>query len=565
MAPEDAVTGDLSRALTKLREALARLPLALPLPSRDAALVERRDVVRQVDDYLLPRLARIDAPMLAVLGGSTGSGKSAIVNSLVGREVSAAGVRRPTTSAPVLVCNPRDETAFDGAGVLPDLPRVTGDGGTTGLRVVADDEVRPGLALLDSPDIDSVAVAHHDLAAQLLGAADLWLFVTTAARYADAVPWAHLEQARERGVALAVVVNRIPAGATATVLDHLREMLADHGLGDTRLFGVEEGDLQEGRITEGLDDLRGWVTSLADDDAARREVVRQSLTGAVASIPDRVERVRTADQEQRAAVAALVGAADQRFDQALGDVERQVGTGTVLRDEVLERFREAVPTAGWMDDLQRVVGRLRDRARALVTGSEVPVEEARGALEHNLAAIVRRHVDEAALDTTESWRSLPGGIDALAAADGDDLDRASASFDERVAAEIERWQDGVVQLVRDEAGGKVSLARGLSIGVNTIGVALMIVVFASTGGVTGGEAAVAGGTAAVSQALLSAVFGEQAVRDLARRAREDLLARLEGTLAVERERFDDAVLPLVDDEAAAQLTDALADLREARR
>ena len=122
-----------------------------------------------------------------------------------------------------------------------------------------------------------------------------------------------------------------------------------------------------------------------------------------------------------------------------------------------------------------------------------------------------------------------------------------------------------MQLVRDEAGGKVSLARGLSIGVNTIGVALMIVVFASTGGVTGGEAAVAGGTAAVSQALLSAVFGEQAVRDLARRAREDLLARLEGTLAVERERFDDAVLPLVDDEAAAQLTDALADLREARR
>jgi hypothetical protein len=32
-------------------------------------------------------------------------------------------------------------------------------------------------------------VANHDLAALLLGAADLWLFVTTAVRYADAVPW----------------------------------------------------------------------------------------------------------------------------------------------------------------------------------------------------------------------------------------------------------------------------------------------------------------------------------------------------------------------------------------
>lgn len=555
--------GDLRTALVALRDALSRLPLALSLPARDRAVAERRDVVRQVDDYLLPRLARIDAPLLAVLGGSTGSGKSTIVNSLVGREVSAASVRRPTTNAPVLVCHPSDRAAFDGDGVLPDMPRTSG-GDAGGLRVVVDEGVRPGLALLDSPDIDSVAVAHHDLAAQLLGAADLWLFVTTAARYADAVPWAHLEHARERGVALAIIVNRVPPGATDTVLEHLRTMLEDHGLGDTRLFGVEEGPLDDGRITQGLDEVRAWVASLAEDDAARRAVVRQSLAGAVASIPDRVARVRAAGDEQRAAVAALAAVVERRFDAALEDIEQQVGTGTVLRDEVLERFREAVPTAGWMDDLQRVVGRLRDRARALVTGTEVPVAEVRGALEHSLAAVVRRHVDEAALDVTESWRSLPGGDDVLGVAGDQRLDRSSTPFDERVASEISRWQDRVVQLVRDEAGGKMTLARGLSVGVNTIGVALMIVVFASTGGVTGGEAAVAGGTAAVSQALLSAVFGEQAVRDLARRARTDLLDRLEDVVDVEKARFEALLAPLVDDAAVAELQDALADLQRAQ-
>lgn len=559
----DGAGSDLRASLVALRDALSRLPLALDLPTRDRAREERRDVVRQVDDYLLPRLARIDAPLLAVLGGSTGSGKSTIVNSLVGREVSAAGVRRPTTNAPVLVCHPGDRAAFDGDGVLPDLPRVSG-GDADGLRVVADEAVRPGLALLDSPDIDSVAVAHHDLAAQLLGAADLWLFVTTAARYADAVPWAHLGHARERGVALAIIVNRIPRGATDTVVDHLGTMLDDHGLGDTRLFGVEEGPLDDGRITHGLDELRGWIASLAEDDAARRAVVRQSLAGAVASLPDRVQRVRAGDDDQRAAVAALAAVVQRRFDAALQDIEDQVGGGTVLRDEVLERFREAVPTAGWMDDLQRAVGRLRDRARALVTGSEVPVNEARGALEHNLAAVVRRHVDEAALDVTESWRALPGGTDVLAAAGQQSLDRAAAPFDERVADEISRWQDHVVQLVRAEAAGKMSLARGLSVGVNTIGVALMIVVFASTGGVTGGEAAVAGGTAAVSQALLSAVFGEQAVRDLARRARTDLLDRLEDVVDAERARFEALLEPLVDDAAVAELQDALVGLRRAR-
>ena len=49
--------------------------------------------------------------------------------------------------------------------------------------------------LLDSPDIDSVLAENRALANQLLAAADAWLFVTTAARYADAVPWEFLHGA----------------------------------------------------------------------------------------------------------------------------------------------------------------------------------------------------------------------------------------------------------------------------------------------------------------------------------------------------------------------------------
>ena len=48
------------------------------------------------------------------------------------------------------------------------------------------------------------------LAAQLLAAADLWLFVTTANRYADAVPWALLDGAAARDITVAVVLNRVP-------------------------------------------------------------------------------------------------------------------------------------------------------------------------------------------------------------------------------------------------------------------------------------------------------------------------------------------------------------------
>ena len=78
--------------------------------------------------------------------------------------------------------------------------------------------IQPGLALLDAPDIDSVVSANRDLAAQLLAAADLWIFVTTAARYADAVPWDLLRQASERGTSVAVVLDRVPAAS----LDEIR-------------------------------------------------------------------------------------------------------------------------------------------------------------------------------------------------------------------------------------------------------------------------------------------------------------------------------------------------------
>jgi hypothetical protein len=65
----------------------------------------------------------------------------------------------------------------------------------------------------------------------------------------------------------------------------------------------------------------------------------------------------------------------------------------------------------------------------------------------------------------------------------------------------------------------------------------MLAVFAHTGGLTGAEVAVAGGTSAASQKLIEAVFGDQAVRALAREAREDLLSRVERLLDDEAARL----------------------------
>jgi len=162
-----------------------------------------------------------------------------------------------------------------------------------------------------------------------------------------------------------------------------------------------------------------------------------------------------------------------------------------------------------------------------------------------------------------AWRATAGGP---ALVEDRSLERASPGFAEQAAEEVRAWQGHVLGLVRSEGADKRSTARVLSFGVNGAGLAVMVAVFAQTGGLTGTEVAVAGGTSALGQKVLEAVFGDAAVRGLAARAREDLTTRVDRLLAAERARFDalvDAVAPAVD--AGAQLRVALADLAVARR
>src|SRR5215217_4246164 len=242
-------TLELTRVLACLGDVLAavRLPLRTPLAA-DGERV-RSELAGQIGDYLLPRLEQLDAPLLLVVGGSTGAGKSTLVNSLVGTEVTPPGVLRPTTRAPVLVCHPDDTRWFEDDRILPGMPRTTGGRAAPGgLELVPTAALPAGLALLDSPDIDSVVESNRTLARQLLAAADAWLFVTTAARYADAVPWELLHAARDRGTALSLVLDRVPPEAAGEVAEHLRAMVAERGLEGTEILVVPEVPLDQGRL-----------------------------------------------------------------------------------------------------------------------------------------------------------------------------------------------------------------------------------------------------------------------------------------------------------------------------
>lgn len=544
-APE---TQDLLPAVTSLRDEVGTTSLPFDLPGVRAAEQGRTELLRQLDDYILPRLASLDAPLLAVVGGSTGAGKSTLVNSLVGAVVSAPGVLRPTTRSPVLVHHPDDERWFTPTRILPDLARATGGNAVEGqatMQLVTSSTLPAGLALLDAPDIDSVVLGNRELARQLLGAADLWLFVTTAARYADAVPWELLRQASERGTSVAVVLNRVPKGSIPVIREHLGSMLKEQGLGAAPIFTVAESPLEDDGMLphDEVARLSSWLSALAKDARARALVVRQTLTGALDSLDPRIQSLVDASAAQVSARKALEKAALTSYASATSGVELGMSDGSLLRGEVLARWQEFVGTGEFFRQVETTVSRVRDRIVAGFKGEPVPSAHLDEALHSGVAELIRAEGQGAATTTSRSWRSLAGGSTLLQA--HPDLTRASAEFDRAVSSLVHDWQGDVLDLVRSEGKDRRTTAKVTAYGVNAVGTVLMLVTFAYTGGLTGAEVGIAGGTAVLGQKLLEAIFGDQAVRSMAAKAHEALLDRAEAAFAQERERFT-AVLDQVD-------------------
>lgn len=578
------MTTQPTTVLEEFAEHLRELDLPLPVDGVDRAREEAAAALSQLGDHVIPRLESLDAPLLVVIGGSTGAGKSTLVNALVGDMVSRSGAMRPTTRRPVLLHHGADEPWFTGSRILPGLARVHagGDhdpeaprvGDTTGdvdpatsLELRADDRIPQGLALLDAPDIDSVARGNRELARQLLRAADLWLFVTTANRYADAVPWDVLRTAAEREVTVDVVMNRIPErpGVAEELAEDLRGMLERSGIEVSRLFLVPETRLDERGMlpASAIGELQQHFTHLAADGEARARIARRTVGGAVAGLAvsardlsehaaaQELERTRLRDEAQEA-----FSGSRERIDEALGD-------GSLLRGEVLSRWQDVVGTGEFLRGVESLFTRVRDRIGQAVSGRPAPSVAAEQALGTGLVHVVLDETARGAERAEAAWRTTPAGRQL---AEGADLSRLPESYREEVSAAIRAWQGDVLELVRSEGADRRTKARVLSLGVNAVGVALMIVVFASTAFIpTGLEVGAGAATAVVGQKLLETIFGDEAVRRMARVARERLTERLDALVAERSEPFLERLDALAGNASAETLAEDAAALEEIAR
>jgi 50S ribosome-binding GTPase len=615
----------LEAALLGLRKPLVSLPLPLEVTGVEAARAERLKLLGQIDDYLLPRLRQSGAPILVALVGSTGAGKSTLMNSLVGRQVSATGIRRPTTNSPVLACHPNDMRWFAENVFLPTLPRVRQQGlampGRDGLLVLAASEGMPeGVAVLDTPDIDSVVQAHRDFANQFLDASDLWLFVTTARRYADAAVWEMLKDARDRGAALAIALSRVPPAATAQLSAHFEAMLDANGLHDVRRFVIPETIVTDAQLPPGVAaPVKEYLTDTARRDDRRVAVLTQTMSGVLDTFNARVPGLADQAAAQVTARRELQDLVETAYSSGLEDFDEATRNGAALRGEVLARWQDFAGTGDLLRALQSRKGR---GARGKKERTPARAAALREALHASLVSLIGSTADRAAEQGVAAWQSepagasllrmLPGGSGAgasggsggaggpggsgsggksaesepdfvasaladLGLTDGSAagrpanltaLARASSDLVEQSGRVVDGWLAHIQQLVREENVTKRSIARVVSFDDQSLALVLAIGVLgygAQDHADADADVDVDGANGAPERVLTS-LFGAGLLRDLGIRARQDLHDRVRGLLDDETGRFVTLIGAAgpVDETASTELLQAGFTLESAR-
>lgn len=556
-------------------------------------------MARQLDDYILPRSASVDNPLTIVVGGSTGAGKSTLVNTLLGEPLTQSGAIRPTTRHPVLLHRAEDEAALSPERFLPTLPRTRTSGMNAGSQAlpgldpkiaralipITTSALPQGIALIDAPDIDSVSEENRTLAKELLSAADLWLFVTTANRYADAVPWELLHEAAARSIAIAVVLNRVPEGDEEAIENDLRRMLDEAGIHAVLIHTVTEQprDASGMLAPVSLAPLTLWIRELGADAPARAAIARQTLAGAVETLAGNLQVLAAEQARQQAAHQSLATITAEEYEDALTTIDGALSDGSLLRGEVLSRWHDFVGTGDFFRSLDSTIGRLRDRVGSALRGQPAAAQKVEDALESGIHAVVLDAAARASENTRTRWRTSRAGRSLLARLDAPqavsvapqtasaaapeqnagangeakgneakgEVQSAEDIFSAAVAEQIRLWQGSVLEMIREEGADKRKRARFLSLGVNATAVMLMVAAFSLTGGITGIEAGIAGGSGVVGTKLLESIFGEDAVRRMATRARTDLLERMADLLTEHAQPFT-AVLEETDPQADAE-------------
>jgi GTPase Era involved in 16S rRNA processing len=361
------------------------------------------DQAHEVVERAASRLRLSADHTVVAIAGATGSGKSSTFNQLTGLELSAVGVRRPTTSWATacvwgtegaqellewLGIPPRHQTTRD--SMLDSSGLLTGRRG---------DREMEGVVLLDLPDHDSTEVTHHLEVDRIVKLADLLVWVLDPQKYADAaVHDRYLAPMASHADVIVVVLNHIdtvPVERRPSMLEDVRRLLDQDGLHEVPVIATSA------RQGEGIPELRAEIARRVTDKKSTRQRIDADLR-AVAS--------RLNEECGTGKPRSLAAGRAQAMEEALAD---SAGVPTVVAAiERSTRLRAGQatgwPVVSWLsrlkpDPLRRLHLDLGAEHKLLTGRARTSIPQATPVQRAKVDTEVRALADDVSAGMTRPW------------------------------------------------------------------------------------------------------------------------------------------------------------------
>ncbi len=372
------------------------------------------------------RLAISGDHTVVALAGATGSGKSSTFNALTGTDLSAVGVRRPTTATTTgVVFGGADASELLDWLVVPRRHRATGDSDLD------------GLVLLDLPDHDSTEVAHHLEVDRLVQLVDLLVWVLDPQKYADAaLHERYLRPLATHRDVMIVVLNHIDEVAPVErgrMVEDLERRLAEDGLDGVPVLAASA------TVGDGMPELRALVARRVKEKRAAAARLSADVTAVARDLQEQNGRTDP-QQVRRADRAELVDA----FADA-------AGVPTVSRAVQRSVARRGAQHTGWLvtswlsrlrpDPLRRLHLDVGDSGKELTALGRASMPEPTRVQRARVDGAVRAVAGAVGDQLTPAWSDAVrrASVSRLEALD-DALDRAVVGTDLGVSRKPLWWR-----------------------------------------------------------------------------------------------------------------------------
>ena len=418
----------------------------------------------------------LEQSFLLVVAGEFNSGKSSLLNALLGGQALLEGVTPTTDKVQILVHGDKDittpyEPLMDAFVVRRELPFGFLD----------------GVALVDTPGTNAVIRQHQIITEGFLPRADLLLFLTSADRPFSESERQFLNLAKAWSRKVVIVVNKVDLlendSDRATILEFVKSN-ALATLGETPpIFMVSARQQQRTKKDAGFLALEQHLRQiLAEQSRVRLKLL--SPLGVASELLTRAKKRTTASQELLAADTKLLADIEQEFTQHQSDLatqlEAQLNTVYSVLDGVQKRGEL------FIDDTLRVAKTLELLNADKVRGrfEREVVADAPAQLERRVSEIIDRFLERNVKfwNDTVQLLSTRGQADETRAAlvRGAQFDYDRQGLLERLGtaakAEIQRFEGGEFarQLASDASSavvrGGLTSVGGLGLGAILVGV-----------------------------------------------------------------------------------------------